>query len=919
MRIEAHQVFNVSVQLCEFFNVDLSDRGYYQVRLKPKKSAEIAAVDISHEADGEREFPSEVKKANNILLAHVYQGTAVSKTVEVTYQHESFKIEDWFHISVQFNPTLNLCESQKLEIEVELFYMDRYHPPQYESFEKVTKRVVEIPLDPTRLVAAARCLYFDTSYLSAVTMSVFSSLVMVATCRRRNTPETASSQKSTKLRRVYNSSAHALLFATRSIQQFIVKNTSLLGSPVSVEILDVQSEMKCALQRFDTASSSSGCLETDVSAWSTKITLIYQQMLVLFRKSKELTRQLLLIFDKQRRSVFREAFWVNERPIEEISLRSPISVFEIYKSITKVEYLKKLPRCTIFCEETDCPGEYCPIIFEEKYSRHPNLQLDLGENPLPNSLSMPAMKSTDKHKSFRERLRKETRKLIHPRRKSLDCSQSLSRKVKGATNRNRTKTLADMHPDSGGGLVDSIENSLAKIENKFSKIEDEALAPSSCHSAPTASPSHDSDFGRCSAAGESDTLIVENAPLMVSEQNVNSNEIASALRTSVSADDVLALPSSENPTSSAVITGENVDKLTEENPKEIMAAFELLREREAAKRILRDDAHYEGILYSEKSGKSQHGPVFSPLNSEFVVGEPLRRGSASKTHLVVFVHGLEGSQDDLLPFRSGLDQAVSSFYHTSQTELAKTIDEPWNFEYLMSSANRSQTWADIKTMAHNLLAEVREYVEESRADIQRISFMAHSLGGVIVRSAIGMVAELELEWLAEKCHTLMTINSPHLGLAYVQKHIHWGVQFVKWWKKSRSMEQLTFRDSVNFVNSFVYQVAVNGSCEKFKHVLLVGTPHDQLVPYMSSLLVPSKSSSEDQSKFGEIYREMMSAILNSVRSSEKTENFVRYFTFHQLGSSNAQKLTGRAAHVAALEDEVFIEKLFNISAVNYFV
>lgn len=63
--------------------------------------------------------------------------------------------------------------------------MDRYHPPQYESFVKITKRIVEIPLDPTRLVAAARSLYFDSTYLSAITMSVFSSLVMVATRQRK--------------------------------------------------------------------------------------------------------------------------------------------------------------------------------------------------------------------------------------------------------------------------------------------------------------------------------------------------------------------------------------------------------------------------------------------------------------------------------------------------------------------------------------------------------------------------------------------------------------------------------------------------------------------------------------------------------------------------------------------------------------
>lgn len=926
MRIEAHQVFNVSIQLCEFFNVDLSDRGYYQVRLRPRKTVEIASVDISHDSEGDRD--SGPRASNNILLAHVYQGAAVSKTIEVTYQHEKFDLDsdDWFHISVQFNSTLNLCETRKLEIEVELLYMDRYHPPQYEAFIKLTKRIVEIPLDPTRLVAAARSLYFESSYLSAITICVYSSLVMVATRQRRaNTAESllqSSSAKSTKLRRVYNSSAHALLFATRSIQQFIVLNSRLVNASVSVVILDVQNEMKAALLRFDNSDQPTSCVEADVAEWSTKITLIYQQMLVLFKKSTELCQQLLLVFDKQRRAVFREAFWITERSIDKCSIKTPVAVLEHYKSIIKVDYLKKLPRCTIFCEETDCPGEFCPIIFEDVFTRSPDFMLQMNptheEMKMPSSASMPTVKTQDKHKSFREKIRKETRKLIHPRRKSLDCSQSLSRKVDGgASSRNRTKTLMETTSPDGCGLLMKSRNNPSCSENKPSTpTEESALESPSCHSEPITSPSSSSEHGRCSAAGEPPES-GDRLPL-VSKESVTSSEVANALRASVSADDVLAFTAGVGGSSLVGTLSESDQKLTEEHPKDIMAAFELLREREAAKRMLREQAGYEGHLYSEQSGKSMIGPVCTPIKSDLVMGEPVLR-SASNTHLVVFVHGLEGSHEDLVPFRCGLDQAVSAHYHCIQMEGGDFKEEPWTFEYLMSSANRSQTWADITTMAHNLLSEVREFVEEARTDIQRISFMAHSLGGVIVRCAVGLAPEVEMQWMVDRCYTLMTINSPHLGLAYVPKHIHWGVQFVKWWKKSRSMEQLSFRDSVDFTSSFVYKTSLNSACGKFKHVLLVGTPHDQLVPYMSSLLVPSKVSSDDHSQFGEAYREMMSACLNSIRNSEKSETLVRYTTFHQLGSSNAQKLTGRAAHVVALEDSIFIEKLFNISAVKYFV
>lgn len=45
--------------------------------------------------------------------------------------------------------------------------------------------------------------------------------------------------------------------------------------------------------------------------------------------NSELRQQLLLVFDKQRRAVFREAFWINERSIEEVAIRTPVSMAEV--------------------------------------------------------------------------------------------------------------------------------------------------------------------------------------------------------------------------------------------------------------------------------------------------------------------------------------------------------------------------------------------------------------------------------------------------------------------------------------------------------------------------------------------------------------------------------------------------------------
>ena len=46
-------------------------------------------------------------------------------------------------------------------------------------------------------------------------------------------------------------------------------------------------------------------------------------------------------------------------------------------------------------------------------------------------------------------------------------------------------------------------------------------------------------------------------------------------------------------------------------------------------------------------------------------------------------------------------------------------------------------------------------------------------------------------------------------------------------------------------------------------------------------------------------------------------NFIRYSVYHNLPSS-ANSFIGRAAHIAMLDSELFIEKLLVVSALDYF-
>jgi len=48
-------------------------------------------------------------------------------------------------------------------------------------------------------------------------------------------------------------------------------------------------------------------------------------------------------------------------------------------------------------------------------------------------------------------------------------------------------------------------------------------------------------------------------------------------------------------------------------------------------------------------------------------------------------------------------------------------------------------------------------------------------------------------------------------------------------------------------------------------------------------------------------------------------NFVRYDVSHALPASTTNNLIGRAAHIAVLDSELFIEKFISVAVLKYFI
>ena len=107
-------------------------------------------------------------------------------------------------------------------------------------------------------------------------------------------------------------------------------------------------------------------------------------------------------------------------------------------------------------------------------------------------------------------------------------------------------------------------------------------------------------------------------------------------------------------------------------------------------------------------------------------------------------------------------------------------------------------------MGEKLAMEVIQYIREScpGSSLGRLSFIAHSLGGLITRAALP-----HLEAYKDKFHGLMTLCSPHLGFMYkTGKLVGIGVAAIKYFKKSIVLNQLTMVDSKNIEQTVLYRL-----------------------------------------------------------------------------------------------------------------
>ncbi|XP_044277529.1 protein FAM135A isoform X2 [Varanus komodoensis] len=319
----------------------------------------------------------------------------------------------------------------------------------------------------------------------------------------------------------------------------------------------------------------------------------------------------------------------------------------------------------------------------------------------------------------------------------------------------------------------------------------------------------------------------------------------------------------------------------EYSPKPQMLMF--LQAKEELKQL-----QLPGFMYSDVHRLASSVPYFSTEEEE---------STEEGVHLIVCVHGLDGNSADLRLVKTYIELGLPGS----------------RIDFLMSERNQNDTFADFDSMTDRLLDEIIQYIQIYNLTISKISFIGHSLGNLIIRSVL---TRPRFKYYLSKLYTFLSLSGPHLGTLYNSSAlVNTGLWFMQKWKKSGSLLQLTCRDHSDPRQTFLYKLSRKAGLQYFKNIVLVGSLQDRYVPYHSARIEMCKTALKDK-QTGPIYAEMIQNLLLPVLQNKECSLF-RY-NVHCALPNTADSLIGRAAHIAVLDSDIFLEKFFLVAGLKYF-
>lgn len=191
-------------------------------------------------------------------------------------------------------------------------------------------------------------------------------------------------------------------------------------------------------------------------------------------------------------------------------------------------------------------------------------------------------------------------------------------------------------------------------------------------------------------------------------------------------------------------------------------------------------------------------------------------------HIVFLVHGFKGRARDMQRLSNILALRCPKIRPVIITSIEKYAEDP-KF--------------DIKELGKLLSQEVEQEISENWEGYEeiKISFIGHSLGGLLIRSALQ-----ELEHYKDNFQTLMTLGTPHWGYMHSSSSlVSLGIKIYDRMVDDKLLHQLKLSDAKNTKDTRIYKLSKAPQIGYFKQVLIFGSDQDTFASIETSLIKES--------------------------------------------------------------------------------
>ena len=255
---------------------------------------------------------------------------------------------------------------------------------------------------------------------------------------------------------------------------------------------------------------------------------------------------------------------------------------------------------------------------------------------------------------------------------------------------------------------------------------------------------------------------------------------------------------------------------------------------------------------------------------------------SNKLHVIVLVHGLQGCSHDLRPLKNSLQSAIPGLV------------------FLLAESNQDCTDDDISIMGKRLGVEISRFLKTHENRLKRLSFIAFSLGGLVVRAALPYLAKYHGNF-----YSFLTLSTPHLGfIGSTSRLVEGGLWLLqKWNQEATALRQLSLTDSDRQDTAYLVTLAEQGGLQNFHHLVFAGSGQDSYAPFDSARVeISSKSDTP-------LLQYMARKLLEGV----DPECLIRLDVHFEITEKNFDSFIGRTAHILFLESK----KLAHIIAHSY--